>query len=174
MKAKEAVATDPNMFPATVNDPDTTTLPETATDPVKAEVPTTLKDPELTKDPVNSIRSPLNSKVSLATDRLPVRFIDPETPKDPVSSIRSPLNSKVSLATESTFPELPEVACKDKDPLNTTDPEFCAPVVIADCIVSDPDPDFLKKTLPSGTFIPISPANSDAVVGSTPATRLLF
>lgn len=124
VKAKEAVATDPNMFPATVKDPETIMLPESCIEPVKVEVPIDLKDPELIKDPLNSIRSPLNSKVSLATDRLPVRFIDPETPKDPVSSIRSPLNSKESPATESTFPELPDMACKDKDPLNTTDPEF--------------------------------------------------
>ena len=95
----------------------------------------------------------------------------PETTNDPVNSIWSPLNSRVSLDTDSTLPELD---CKVNDPLNTTDPEFCAPVVIADCIVSDPDPDFLKKTLPSGTFIPNSPAKSDAVVGSTPATKLLF
>ena len=87
VKAKEAVATDPNMFPATVKDPDTTALPEICTDPVKVEVPIDLKDPEVMKLPVNSIWSPLNSKVSLATDKaLPEvvkRVNDPLNTTDP-------------------------------------------------------------------------------------------
>ena len=63
---------------------------------------------------------------------------------------------------------------KLKDPVNDTLPEFCAPVVIADCIVSDPLPDFLRNSLPSGTFIANSPACREEVVGIDPGVKLRF
>jgi len=94
----------------------------------------------------------------------------PYTARLPVSSKVSALNSRTSPLAVSIVPE-PDTA---NEPVSTTLPELLAPVVMADCIVSDPLPDFLRYTLPSGTFIASSPGDRDAVVGIDPVTRLLF
>jgi hypothetical protein len=96
VKATEEVATDPKKLPATVKDPETTTLPDKFREPVKVEGPTTLKDPELTKEPVNSI-------VSAAI------------------SITSPSIDTTSPETSKT---LPVALYRLKDPVKAIEPEF--------------------------------------------------